>query len=146
VVLWSAPQIRIVKIRRDIGREILRLLLLCLLHLLSLLRLLRGRLGLLLGFGQLILHCLQLPLHRIDLLLQLGVGGEGWRGNQDGRPEHRSSQQQPQSSFDVHLIRQISLRYSSPRFRKCAKTSISIEAYPSPFFVAFRQQPEQLRG
>jgi hypothetical protein len=36
---------------------------------------------------------LQLPLQGIDLLLQLGVVGEGGRGNQDGRPEHRSSQQ-----------------------------------------------------
>ena len=56
-------------------------------------RLLRGRLGLLLGLGQLRLHRLQLPLHGIDLLLQLGVVGKGGRGNQDGRPEHRSSQQ-----------------------------------------------------
>jgi hypothetical protein len=63
------------------------------LRLLSLLRLLRGRLGLPLSLSQLILHCLQLPLHCIDLLLQLGVVGEGGRGNQDGRPEHRSSQQ-----------------------------------------------------
>ena len=60
---------------------------------LRLLRLLRGGLGLLLGLGQLILHHLQLPLHSADLLLQLGVVCEGGRGNQDGRPEHRSSQQ-----------------------------------------------------
>jgi hypothetical protein len=69
------------------------LLLRLLLRLLSLLGLLRGRLGLPLSLGQLILHYLQLPLHCIDLLLQLGVVGEGGRGNQDGRPEHRSSQQ-----------------------------------------------------
>ena len=62
-------------------------------RLLSLLRLLGGRVGLLLGFGQLILHRLQLPLHGVDLLLQLGVVGEGGHGNQEGRPEHRSSQQ-----------------------------------------------------
>ena len=47
--------------------SLLRLLIL--LRVLSLLGLLRRRLGLLLGLGQLILHCLQLSLHRIDLLL-----------------------------------------------------------------------------
>src|ERR1700744_2766534 len=45
---------------------------------------------------------LQLLLHRIDLLLQLSVIGEGGYGNQDGCPEYRPSQQPPHSSFDVH--------------------------------------------
>ena len=75
-----------VEIRRNVGQDILRLLdLLRLLRLLSLLRLLRRRLGLLLGLGQLILHCLQLSV-TIDLLLQLSVVGEGGRGNQEAVP------------------------------------------------------------
>ena len=46
-----------------------------------------------LGLRQLRLQGVQLLLHRVDLLLQLGLIGEGGRGNQDGRPNHRSSQQ-----------------------------------------------------
>jgi hypothetical protein len=89
-----------VEIRRNVDRLGLRLLLL---RGMRLLRLLRGGLGLLLGLGQLILHHLQLALHGVDLLLQLGVVCESGRGNQEGRPEYRSSQQDPQSSFDVHF-------------------------------------------
>jgi hypothetical protein len=82
-----------VEIRRNVGRLTLRLLRgLLLLRGLSLLRLLRGGPGLLLGLCQLRLHHLQLPLHSVDLLLQLGVVGESGRGNQEGRPEYRSSQ------------------------------------------------------
>ena len=72
--------------------------------------LLLGRVGLLLGRGslflgqrQLILHGLQLPLHSVDLLLHLRIVGEGRSGYQEGRPQHRTSQQHTQSSFDDHL-------------------------------------------
>ena len=79
--------------------------LLRLLRLLRLVGLLRRRIGLLLGLLQLCLHRLQLLLHRVDLLLKLGVVGEGRRGNQEGRPEHRSVFSNTPTSllFEVHF-------------------------------------------
>jgi hypothetical protein len=44
-----------------------------------------------------------LPLHGVDLLLHLRIVGEGRSSYQEGRSEHRASQQHTQSSFDGHL-------------------------------------------
>src|SRR5262249_20391981 len=62
-------------------------------RLLGILRRLLGRTGLLcllsLVSGQLVLHGLQLPLHLIDLSLQVALIGEGGSGQKKTRPDPR---------------------------------------------------------